>query len=103
MNNHGKKTAKRKSASPAADPQMRRGKVGRLWWIVALSALALMAAALVWFCIQRKSPTDDASVHAAAASAVATNDSPLDSFLDGLTEPEKDSLQYYEVDEIPVF
>lgn len=100
MNNHAKKHSKPKAATPAAAPEQRKRRLGAWWWSAAIAVLVLSVAALVWFCVQRDGASDDSPLPNAAAPESLEASSPLDRFLDGLSEQEKDSLEYYEINEI---
>ena len=103
MNNHVKKHSKPKAATPAAAPEQRKRRLGAWWWSAAIAVLVLSVAALVWFCVQRDGASDDSPLPNAATPESLEASSPLDRFLDSLSAQQIDSLEYYEIDEIPAF
>ncbi len=104
MNNHNKKTTKpqdTKSINHSTEPKQKFAK-GKWWIIVAIVFALLLTVALIWHWISRP-PAADEPQQDAAASELLRQDSPLDLFLDSLTDQEKDSLRYYMIDEIPEY
>ncbi len=101
-NSGPKKQKKTNGSKQGTKPKEQNQAKGKLWIIAAIVVALLLVGGLTWYWVSRNAIEDEPQQDAVVPE-LQRPQSPLDLFLDSLTEQEKDSLRYYEIEEIPEY